>query len=322
MASPPPESLLQEGLLSYKVYSSRWAILALFCFLSLANALMWVTFAPISDIANDYFGDIGITAVNMLAVVFQILYGPGTYLGLVAMKHYGLKGTLLFGGCLTLFGALLRVLGAYIMSESSPIVSYIIVLLGQCCAALAQPMFNNLPANIAATWFASSERDAATTISSLFNPLGNAVGQVLPPMFVTTSSNSKSSGMATLLIVEAIIIATATSLVLVFFQSAPPTPPSHSAKLKRDGVDADVENAALTTTHTAKLKEEFLQLLTNADYIILLLAFSVGLGLFNTFLTLINQLVAPHGYSNDDAGLLGAILIVSGLGGAGITGMS
>ena len=183
MTSPSPDDTLQDGLLSsYKVYSSRWLILALFCFLSLANALMWVTFAPISDIANEYFGDIGITAVNMLAVVFQILYGPGTYLGLVAMKRYGLKGTLLFGGCLTLVGALLRILGAYVMSTSSPMTAYIVVLLGQCCAAMAQPMFNNLPANIAATWFASSERDVATTVSSLFNPLGNAVGQVLPPM--------------------------------------------------------------------------------------------------------------------------------------------
>ena len=38
------------------VYSYRWLILFLFCFLEIANALMWVSFAPISDIASHYFG--------------------------------------------------------------------------------------------------------------------------------------------------------------------------------------------------------------------------------------------------------------------------
>ena len=45
-------------------------------------------------------------------------------------------------------------------------------------AALAQPMFNSLPVVLAATWFSMSERDVATAIASLFNPLGNALGQV------------------------------------------------------------------------------------------------------------------------------------------------
>lgn len=52
------------------------------------------------------------------------------------------------------------------------------MILGQSLAALAGPMYNSLPPALAAAWFSLSERDIATAIGSLFNPLGNAAGQV------------------------------------------------------------------------------------------------------------------------------------------------
>lgn len=53
------------------------------------------------------------------------------------------------------------------------------MLFGQILAALAGPMYNSLPPALAAAWFSISERDIATAIGSLFNPLGNAAGQVI-----------------------------------------------------------------------------------------------------------------------------------------------
>jgi FLVCR family MFS transporter 7 len=88
-------------------YPSRWLMLSLFCALNFCNAMLWVTFAPISDSSVDYFNgnstssssSVGnITAINMLAVIFQILYGPGTVLGTILMKKNGLRYTLLCGG--------------------------------------------------------------------------------------------------------------------------------------------------------------------------------------------------------------------------------
>ena len=40
---------------------------------------------------------IGTTYINLLAIVFQILYGPGALLGVLGMQKYGLRGTLLVG---------------------------------------------------------------------------------------------------------------------------------------------------------------------------------------------------------------------------------
>ncbi len=66
---------------------------------------------------------------------------------------------------------------------------------------------------------------------------------------------------------------------------------------------------------------ETAQLFRNRDYLLLFAAFSIGVGFFNSLLTLLNQIVEPFGYSNDDAGTFGAVFIVFGLVGAGSIGV-
>ncbi|KAJ3125571.1 hypothetical protein HK101_005908, partial [Irineochytrium annulatum] len=61
-------------------------------------------------------------------------------------------------------------------------------------------------------------------------------------------------------------------------------------------------------------------LVTNAQYLILLLVFSLLIGGFNTFVTLISDYVTPAGYTEDDAGNLGIVAIVLGIVSAGILG--
>jgi hypothetical protein len=43
------------------------------------------------------------------------------------------------------------------------------------------------------------------------------------------------------------------------------------------------------------------------------LQFSVYLGFFNAFSTLLQQIMSPYGYSDNDAGIAGAVLIITGL---------
>ena len=89
------------------IYAERWTMLLLFCSLEGANALLWISFAPISDQVQNYFGGgvySSVTAVNMLANVFLIFYGPGTVLAALSMKKYGLRNSLLLGGFVTMLG--------------------------------------------------------------------------------------------------------------------------------------------------------------------------------------------------------------------------
>jgi FLVCR family MFS transporter 7 len=184
-----------NGDLDYKSYSYRWVILTIFCLLDLCNAILFVTFAPISNISQNYFGggNYGTSsAVNMLATMFLILYPVGTVIGIVFMKYYRLRNTLIFAGAINAFGALLRLLAAIYREELGDSGCYCVMLLGQSIAALAYPMYVNLPAAIASTWFPVNERDMSTTIGALFNPIGNAAGQVIPAFIVYQKSQSPS----------------------------------------------------------------------------------------------------------------------------------
>lgn len=72
--------------------------------------------------------------------------------------------------------------------------------------------------------------------------------------------------------------------------------------------------------HRSHVWEEVQELFRNRDFVLLAISFCVGVGFFNSIMTLLNQIVSPYGYSNDDAGTFGAVFIVCGLVGAGIMG--
>jgi len=62
---PQEEVGILDG--SYRQYRRRWIMLALFCFLSLSNALAWISFAPIAKRTGAY-----ITVVLSLVVVVVV----------------------------------------------------------------------------------------------------------------------------------------------------------------------------------------------------------------------------------------------------------
>lgn len=173
----------------YKAYRERWYALAIFCALEMANALLWVTFSPISDITQHYFGSStyygSTTGVNMMANIFLILYTPGTIISVLSMKYLKPRKALLYAGLLTGVGALLRYLAALFDSTLSQEQVYILIFIGQCLSAIAQPMFLNFPPAIASIWFPVDERDISTTIGSMSSPIGNAIGSVIPVLFVS-----------------------------------------------------------------------------------------------------------------------------------------
>lgn len=169
----------------YVVYGYRWIALTVFVTAGISNALILLTWSPISDKASDYWNNLPISLVNLLAVIFQAVYLPGTMLSLKAMHTTNLRQTMLLGGSLTASGCCIRYLGAmlYDANDISATGSYVLVLLGTAVVALAQPFYLNMPAKIASTWFSIKERDLSTTLCSLANPLGSALGSVLPAMF-------------------------------------------------------------------------------------------------------------------------------------------
>ena len=186
-----------------------------------------------------------------------------------------------------------------------------------------------------------SERDLATTVGALFNPLGNALGQVIPPFVVTVATSGDDDdidasdvrgGMQRLLIGQCLALCLSFTWCFTAFKAHPPTPPSRStadrlaatakAKAQRradarsstgggngglideehkagqprqEGADVAEDPARVI----ADLLAQFRLLLRDGNFILLLCAFSIGLGVFNALLTVINQFLHPYGFSNE-----------------------
>ncbi len=160
------------------------------------------------------------------------------------------------------------------------------------------------------------------------NPLGIAAGQILPSLLVDAKTGA---GFPVLLLSELIGTAAISLFLLAVFREHPPSPPSlaaHSRSLRRARSSAaasmhesivGLQNDAVNSESQSELQEAR-TLLSNREFVKLLCGFGLGLGIFNAVTTVIEQLVRPCGYTSDDAGLFGALIIGGGLLGAAIAG--
>eukprot|EP01038_Epipyxis_sp_PR26KG_P009236 gene9236-12450_t len=291
---------------SIKVYMYRWLIVLLFATAGISNALILLTWSPITDKAQIYWNGIGLTEINLLNVIFQIMYLPGTLFALRVSEKNNLRVYLLTSSSITATGCAIRLIGSLLRFQVGSSASYALVLFGTTLVGLAQPFYLNLPAKIAGVWFPVNERDIATTLCSLAAPFGSAVGSFIPPLFITDDDkHSISDGINNLLTTQLSISVSAFIILYILFRPQPPSPPSSSA------------TTMLNNKGTSMLKESW-NLLANYEYRKLFFAFTLILGNLNALAALLNQL--PGGYTNGQIGTTGAVLIICGFLGAFATG--
>lgn len=125
----------------YKIYFKRWIILIIFMLVSSLNAVIYVTTAPINSLTQQYY-NITAEQVNMLAIIFLIMYIPGSIISTIINYKFGLYGNLSIGSILNIISTILRLISVYIKS-------YELLFIGSFIAAIAQPFFTNIPAQVA-----------------------------------------------------------------------------------------------------------------------------------------------------------------------------
>ena len=225
---------------------------------------------------------------------------------------------MLLGGGLTLISAVIRFISVFLPIEHYE--SYIILFVGTCFAAMAQPLLLNAAAQLAGNWFKANERDIVTTVATMFSPLGNALGVSISPSLVTLSGSGEVKGMEMYFLYQLIFAAVPFIWAVFCFKSYPPTPPSRSTE-ERQQLHA-LTKASTSWRHCLlEVWREMKTLFHNRDYLVVLWCFGLGLAFFNALLTVLSQLVEPCGYSEDEAGNLGAIFLGCGLIGALIMGL-
>ena len=267
----------------YKIYPYRWVVLAAFMFINLTIQILWISYAPITGPAAEYYGMTDLQ-IGLLAMSFMIAFIPLSIPVSWVIDTYGFRIAVSIGAILMgVFGILRGLAGE----------NYTLVLWSTFGLAAAQPFLLNAWTKVPANWFAIEERATAVGIVTLGNLIGTALGMVLTPILL------ESTSIATIQLIYGGIAAFSAVIFLIFARETPPTPPCPPGMevraLMLDGLK-----------HAFTVKPLWFSLLVSF----------IGLGIFNGITTWIENIIRPRGFTPTDAGTLGALMIVGGVIGA------
>ncbi|TPX10170.1 uncharacterized protein E0L32_001367 [Thyridium curvatum] len=274
----------------YKVYKRRWFGLIQLTLLNVIVSWDWLTFSPVSSQSAEFFNTTE-TNINWLSTAFLFSFVFITP-AVIYVLHEGPKISIITASVLVLAGNWIRYGGV----RSSGSGNFGVVMFGQILTGLAQPFVLSAPTRYSDLWFTNRGRVAATALTSLANPFGAALGQLIVPMWVSTPKDIPN------MVLYVSIISSVCSIPSFFVPKEPPTPVAPSSE-----------------TPKTSLRESVRILSTSLEFWLIFVPFSVYVGFFNSVSSLLNQIMGPYGYSDDEAGIGGAMLIVVGLVSSAIT---
>jgi len=268
---------------NFKVYGYRWVVLLVFMGVIVVNQLAWITFAPITSVAAKYYG-VSDLSIGLLSMSFMIVYIVVSIPASWVIDTYGFRLAVSIGALLT---------GVFGLTRGLAGQNYTLVLISQIGIAIGQPFILNALTKVAARWFPILERATASGLGSLAMYLGIVIGMMLTPWLVL---NSRINNM---LLIYGVTAMVAAAIFLIFAREHPPTPASPPGQEERSLVFDGLK-----------------QMMRMRDFILLLAIFFIGLGVFNSVTTWIEDILRPRGFSILQAGVIGGLMVVGGILGA------
>lgn len=267
----------------YKLYSYRWVVLAVFMFINLTIQMLWITYAPITGPAAEFYGVTDLQ-IGLLAMTFMIAFIPLSIPVSWVIDTYGFRLAVGIGAALMgIFGLLRGFAGS----------NYTLVLWSTIGIAIAQPFLLNAWTTVPAKWFPVESRATAVGMVTLANLVGTALGMVLTPVLI------ESMSIPTVQLIYGGVTAFSSILFLLLARETPPTPPCPPGQETR-----------------ALMLDGLKHAITIKPFWLYLIASFIGLGIFNGLTTWIEAIIRPRGFTPTDAGTLGALMIAGGLIGA------
>lgn len=269
----------------YKVYKRRWFGLVQLALLNIIVSWDWLSFSANSTTTSQYY-NVTPSIINWLSTAFLFAFCVATPLAIYTLHHGGPKPSIITASVLILLGNWIR----YGATKAGSHGNFGGVMFGQILIGLAQPFVLAAPTRYSDLWFTNSGRVAATAVMSLANPFGGALAQLIDPSWA-----GKPGDIPNMVLYIAIISSVA-SIPSFFIPAAPPTPCSPSGHEEKQALGPSLKF-----------------LFTCPEFYMIMVPFTVYVGLFNSISSLINQLLQPYSFTETQAGIAGALLIVVGL---------
>ena len=268
---------------SHQALGYRWVILVVFMAVIIVNQLAWITFAPITINAASYY-NVSDLSIGILSMIFMIVYIIVSIPASWIIDKYGFRVAVGIGGMLT---------GIFGLSRGLIASNYNLVLLSQIGIAVGQPFILNAITKVAARWFPVNERATAAGFGSLAIYLGIMIGMTLTPFLVL------HSGIKAMLMAYGITALAAGILFIILAREHPKSEPVLIGQESSSFVFANIR-----------------QTLRQKDFLLLLVIFFIGLGVFNSVTTWIEDILRPRGFSITQAGIVGGLMVIGGIAGA------
>jgi len=268
---------------NFRVFKYRWIVLSVYMLMVAVNQLLWITFAPITAGATQYYG-VPDLQIGILSMCFMIVYIVVSIPASWVIDKYGIRIGVGIGAVLT---------GAFGLWRGLIPADYNLLLVTQVGIAVGQPFLLNAITKLAARWFPIGERATASGLGTLSMYIGILSGMLVTP-FLTDSH-----GIQGMLFIYGVVSVVVAGIFLLLVRERPPTAPclpgQEERSLALDGLKDTIRNKGFNW---------------------LMLIFFIGLGVFNSVATWIEDIVRPRGFTATQAGIAGGIMILGGILGA------
>lgn len=261
----------------------RWIVLFTIFPVIVATEMMWLTIAPISSMASEFYG-VSSLQIDMLSVSYMMMFIVFSIPASWVVDRFGYRKSFLIGASLTAVFGTVRAVFAN---------QFTMVLIAQFFIAVGQPFLLNISTKVPANWFPATERSTAAGILTMAQYVGFAVPMIVSPMIVANHS------IPYLLKVFAMIAVIFSVIGIIFTREKPSIAPP--------GPMAPKEDLSL-----GSLKKLF----KNKGYLMILSVCFISMGIFNAILTLTEAILTPHGITSAQAGIVGSVFVVAGVIGA------
>ena len=261
----------------------RWVILFTIFPIIVSTEMMWLSFAPISSMAQSFYG-VSSLSIDMLSMSYMIMFIIFSIPASWVVDKFGYRHSLIIGALLTAVFGVVRAVFAD---------NFAVIMFAQFMIAVGQPFLLNISTKVPANWFPANERSTAAGILTMAQYAGFAAPMLLSPVL------AEAKGIPYVLKVFAVIAVISAVICIVFTREKP--------KVAPPGPLAPKEDLSLSSIR---------KLFSNRAYLSVLAVCFISIGIFNTVLTVLEAILLPQGISSADAGIIGAVFVVAGVIGA------
>jgi MFS family permease len=272
---------MEQGVSAYKSYRYRWAVLAVYMYISALTQLYWLNFAAIETFAEERFS-IPASSVMWFTLVFPLVYVLSSMPAGMLIDRKGFKYGVGIGALFTGIFAMVRLINTD---------SFTVLLISQIGIAIGQPFVLNGVTKLVVTWFPQKEEATAVGLGSLALLVGMMVGLGATPALV------QYLGFERMLLIYGILGVLGILLFFSLAKARPPTP-AREAETQQE----------ITGWQGIK------HILRMRDFVILGFIALIGIGVFNGLATWLEKILNElHQLAMTDAGIIAAVLILSGI---------